>query len=923
MRITKPIARTVAATLVAAALGACSSTEKPEALLAKAQASIAASDPKAAEIHLKNLLQLDEKNAEARYLLAGIHLAANDPRSAEKEFRRARDLGFDRVKVMPPLLESLYQLGQYKEVVAEAQGIALGDPAAQARALTTTGRAQVRLAQTADASRSFAAALAAKADHVPAQVGAASIKALTDRPGARAAVDAILQRNPESVDALLLKGDLEAADRKPEAARALYEKVADLSPYDLETRAKIVALALELNDLPLAHKRLDELRKLAPSAPGTHYLRAAVDTRENKLAPAREAVQEALRLAPDYLPAISLAAGLNLSLNALEQAERYSRTMVERAPNNPIGYRLLGATYLRMNAPDRALEAVRPALDRTPPDPVLLSIAGEASLKLNDPAAAGGYFERASKINPEDARSKTGLALSHLARGESERGIGELEQAVELDSTNLQADVALVMAHVRERQYDKALAAVARMEQKAPRSPMPLGLRGSVLAAKGDVKGARAAYEKALTLDPTWFPAAANLAAFDLRENRPGDARQRYQAILAKDPKNSQAAVAIATLTARTGGAREQVLDELKKAREANPDAVLPILATARYLIDTNAPKDAIPMLQEAANRNPENTQVLDLLATAFVRSEQRAQAISTWEKLLRINPKAGVAQFRIGETQLAGGDRDAALASFRKAAQISPDAAEPQIGIAMVLYQQGKKDEAMRIATRMKAGDTLKVPGTILEGDLLAADGKWADASERYRAAFAQQRAMPTGFKLHRALRAAKRDDDADRFLRDWIRSEPANLALRLYAGESETLRQHWKQAFEQYAVVLEREPKNALALNNAAWALHELKDPRALDHARRAYESSPKSPAVLDTYGVILNASGDRKGIDLLRQAVELAPKDPQMRLHLAEALAGAGDKAGAKAQIDKLLEAAPTGKFADAARALQGKL
>ncbi len=34
MRITKPIARTVAATLVAAALGACSSTEKPEALLA-------------------------------------------------------------------------------------------------------------------------------------------------------------------------------------------------------------------------------------------------------------------------------------------------------------------------------------------------------------------------------------------------------------------------------------------------------------------------------------------------------------------------------------------------------------------------------------------------------------------------------------------------------------------------------------------------------------------------------------------------------------------------------------------------------------------------------------------------------------------------------------------------------------------------
>lgn len=917
------LTRPLLASLIVLAFSACSGTEKPEALLAKAQASLSASDPKAAEIHLKNLLQVDENNAEARFLLAGIARDAGDLRSAEKEYRRARDLGFDRNKIGPPLLDSMYRLGEMKEIVEEARSLGLTDPPAQAQALTTVGNAHLRQGQAGEARKAFAEALAAQADYVPAQVGAAAVEAIDDRPAARAAVAQILKRAPDSVEALTLEGDLELADRKLEAARTRYRKVAELSPGNPEALTRAVSVSIELRDLEGARKDFEALRKAAPGSPVTLYLHAMIEAQANNTSVARDAVQEALRLAPEYMPAVTLAAGLNLSLGALEQAERYARMVIERTPDNPLGYRVLGATYLRMNQPDRALEAVRPVLNRRPEDPVILSIAGEAALKLNDPGTAATYFERASRANPDDARSRTGMALSHLATGDRTRAISELEQAVELDSNNLQADVALVMAHVRDRQYDKALAAVARMEKKAPTNPMPSTLRGAVLSAKGDIKGARAAFEKALQIDPAFYPAAANLATFDLRDKHPDDARKRYESVLAKDPRNSQASVALAAITASTGGTRDQVLAELKKAREANPDAVLPILATARYLIETNTPKEAIPMLQEAANRNPENTQVLDVLANAFIRSDQRGQAISTWEKILRINPKSAAAQFRIGDAQLAAGDREAALASFRKAAEIAPGTVEPQVGMALVLQQQGKKDEAMRIATQMQSDAKLKLAGTVLEGDLLASDGKFAQASERFRAAFAIQRSLQLGSKTHRALLAAKREAEADTFLRDWIRAEPANLPLRLYAGESETMRKRWKEAFDQYAVVLEKEPRNALALNNSAWALHELKDARALEYARRAYEAVPNSASIADTYGVILSERGDAKGVEALRKAVELAPKNPQFRLHLAQALARIDDKAGARKQIDELLATTPSGDIADAARALQAKL
>ncbi|ODU67678.1 MAG: hypothetical protein ABT05_03420 [Lautropia sp. SCN 66-9] len=736
------------------------------------------------------------------------------------------------------------------------------------------------------------------------------------------AVDQILARQPDSVEALSLKADLELADGKLKEGRELLRKVTGASPFDIEALAKLVTIDLDLQDLDAAKTDHEALRKLAPGSPVTHYLRASLEARQNNLSVAREAVQEALRLAPDYLPAVALAAGLNLSLNSLEQAERHARTLIERSPNSPQGYRVLGATYLKMNAPDRALEAVRPVLNRDS-DATLLAIAGEAALKMNDPSAAAGYFDRAAKLNPKDARTKTGLALSHLASGDASRGVSELEEAVQLDSGNMQADVALIMTHVRERKFDAALTAVDRMEKKAPKSPLPATLRGAVLSAKGDSKGARAALARALELDPAFFPAASSLASLDLRENRPNDARKHFEAVLAKDPKNSQAAVALATLSARSGASRDQVLAELKKAREANPDAVLPIIATGRYLIETNTPRDAIPMLQEASNRNPENTQVLDTLAMAFLRSDQRAQAIDAWEKILRIDPKAVVAQLKIGEAHLGARDGNAALQSFRKAAEIAPQAVEPQAGIAMALAQLNRKDEAMKVAAKLRSDEKGKLAGTVLEGDLLAADQKWNEASERYRSAFAMQKTLPVGFKADRSLRAAKRDADADTFLRDWVRAEPNNLPLRLYAGESELGRQRWKESFEHYAVVIEKEPKNALALNNAAWALHQLKDARAADYARRGYEAAPKAAPIIDTYGLILAENGDKKGIDLLREAVQIAPNEAQYRLHLAEALVRSGDKSGAKRELETLLKATPEGPMAEQAKALQGRL
>ena len=54
---------------------------------------LAAGKTRAGVIELKNALQIEPKNAEARFLLGTSYLALFDTRGAEKELRRARDLG--------------------------------------------------------------------------------------------------------------------------------------------------------------------------------------------------------------------------------------------------------------------------------------------------------------------------------------------------------------------------------------------------------------------------------------------------------------------------------------------------------------------------------------------------------------------------------------------------------------------------------------------------------------------------------------------------------------------------------------------------------------------------------------------------------------------------------------------------------------
>lgn len=921
--------RSLAVTALAAALALAGCSDSPESMLGKAKESIAKKDPKAAEIHLKNLLQKSD-NAEARFLLGEIHMQGGDLPAADKELRRAEAAGYDASRVAVLLSETLLRMGSAKEALAAAAKGTPADPAEKASLSTTVGRAKLLMGDRNGAKAAYEEAVAANPDHAPALAGLIGLQAAAGEVReANEAADRLVAKHPRSHDALTLKGELELVQGRRNEATEWFVKAALADPFDRMSRARIASVAIDRKDYVEAQKWLDELKKLTGPAPLTMQLQGILYARQGKFNEARDAIQLALKAAPDFIPALALGSEVSLQLGAVEQAERYARDVIERAPNSPQGYRLLAAIQIRTNAPEKALQTLDPVLAKGAKDPVLFALAGEAALRANEPARSAAYFEKGIKLDPADVRKQTGLAYAHLAVGEKDRAMSELARISTLPGADAQPDLALIATLMRDRQYDKALEAIDRLEKKQPGSAMVSNLRGSALLAKGDVAGARKAFEQTIERDPKSVSAVGSLANLDLRDGKPDEAKRRFTTLLERDPKNIQGMLALAQIVLRSAPKgdtrhRDEVQSLLKKAYEADRSSVPAILALASWYAGNNQVKDAIPMLQGALASRPDDIQLLDALGNAYLRADQEALGMETLEKILRARPNDATLQMRMGQMKLARGDGSAALTNFRRAAELQPKAVEPRVAIASALVRTGKTAEARAVATALQKEQPRNAAGAGLEGDILMSERKFDEAANAYRKALSIDSSMPIRIKLHQATLGGKHQSEADAMLRGMIKDAPTHLGLRAYAGDQELGRGRWAEAIGHYEAIVTKQPSNAIALNNMAWAMYELKDPKALETAEKALAAAPKSPAVMDTLGVILVAGGDKdRGLKLLRQAVAEAPKQPALRLHLAEALVKTGDKSGAKSELETVLKDVPQGPIAERARQVLGQL
>jgi putative PEP-CTERM system TPR-repeat lipoprotein len=889
---------------LASALTACGGDD-PEKLVQSARAYLEKRDNAAALIELKNALQARPDAAEARFLLGQALLATGDAPGAEAEFRKASEYGSSADDVTPWLVKAMLAQGQVRKVTEQFAETRLAAPAAQAELQTLLASAWLAQGKQDKAEAGIASALQAKPGHPTALLAQARLAAAKgDFDSALGALEQVLAGKTQLEEAYRLKGDFLSYGKRADAeALAAYRESVRVRPDYSEGQAAVVRLLMKSGELEQAAKELDKLVGMAKGKPMTLFLQARLAFLQKDYQAAREHAQQLLRLSPGSPQALELAGTVEHLLKSWVQAEALLAKAVAMAPELKGARRILVDTYLRTGQLDKALATLPSDLDKGETDSATLALAGRVYMMRGDVERAQRYLARSSKLDPDNPAKRTTLALSKLMAGKADTAFDELQDIAASDN-GVVADMALVSAHLRRKEFDQALAALDGMEKKRPNDPAMAQLRGQVLIRKGDIAGARQAMERALASDADYFPAIAALAAMDMADKKQEQAQKRFEELLKRKPKHLQAMLALAELKARQGADKDEVAGLLRKAVEAVPGEAAPRLALVAHHLQHKEPKEALTVASNAAAALPQNAEVLDALGRTQMAANESNQALGTYGKLAALQPRSTLPYLRMAVIHAAAKDSAAAAESLRKALEIQPDLLVAQQGLAGLAVQGEKTPDALAIVRDVQKQRPQQPVGYLMEGDIQAAAGKWQAAAEAYGRGLKPAPATELAVKYHGATVAAGKKPEAARFAAEWQRQWPKDLGFTLYLGDRAMAVSEYTEAARQYQKVLDQQPDNPLVLNNMAWSAGKLGRKDALAFAEKANQVAPNKPALMDTWAVLL-ADGKEyaRALELERKVVEMQPAVPLFKLNFAKIQLKAGDKAAAKSTLEEL--------------------
>ena len=926
-------ARALASALLILAASGCG--QSPADALADARGRVASQDHAAALILLKGVIQQNPASAEARWLLGSELLASGDVRAAEIELRRALGLHQPEAQVVPLLARALLASGQTRKLVDEYAGLAWPDAAATAALKTTLAEAQATLGDLASARASLDAALQMQPGDGAALLLQARVMAVAgDGSAALRQVDGLLARQPGNADAWLLKGDLlarqsTAAAGAPGEAGALaaWRQALTLRPADPAAHEALIGLHLARQDGPAAQAQFEAMKKALPKHPQTRLFEAQLAVLQGDLPQARALFQSLLALAPGDVGLLQSAAAVELRLKAPAQAEALLVKALQLAPglapgaatsaatsaaaSAAITRRLLAQAHLAQGQPARAFAVLAPLLGPASADAQALTLAAQARLLDGNPRAAAALFERAARARPDDARLRTVVALSHLAsplRGQADAAMAEL-QALAAGDAGSSADLALISMLLRRNDSAAALRAISALDQKQPGQALAPHLRGQVMLVQQDRAAARAAFEQAVQRDPAYFPSVAALAGLDFLDRQPDAARARLEALLKIRPGDGAARLALADLAQQSGAPPDAVTALLDQAVAASPDDATPRLALIDHHLASLNPAAALLAAQAALTHFPgpsDQAALLDRLGRAQLAVGGHQQAITTYNRLITVQPRSPAGLLGLAEAQWQADDLPAAGKSLKRALALAPDSlAAHALAIRLALRQQPPAQaQALALAREVQKQHPDQAVGYLLEAEIHSARQRWAAALPVLHKALALADPAQAPARYHHTLRRAGQQAEADAFASAWRKDHDSDALFLFYLGDLALAQNDLAGAEALYRAVLQRQPSQAMALNNIAWLLLAQKKPGAMVYAQRAVAAAPNQPALLGTLAQAHAAEQQiGQAIRLQKQALALRPDDPALRLTLARFYRQAGEKRLAKAELDRL--------------------
>ncbi len=613
----------------------------------------------------------------------------------------------------------------------------------------------------------------------------------------------VFQLNAQHVEARRLYAQTMLERGRIREAFGNYTLVSEQLPDDLDSRIRLARLAVEVQDWEEFERHATRAQQVAPDDPETEAVWLVKQFRDAVVAedaPAREAVAGELK------------------------------QLLEQRPDDTLIRRVLIEDNIMAQRFSSALEEVDAALAADPDQPELKQMRLALLLQLGDEAEFETQLVEMVEDDPEDAESRDALMRWYMSQGRTER-------AEELLRTKASAEGASTEDRV---QY------IAFIRQ---------------------TRGADAAREEIDTMLEAGHDAVvlrALRAGLDFDAGNQDEAIAEMEDIIAGAETSDvirDVKVSLARLLSATGnevGARQRIEEVL--AEDATHVEALKM--RAGWLIEQDSPDEAINALRTALDQAPRDSEIMTLMASAYLRS---------------------------GSRELAG-------EMLSLAVDASNNAPEEAIRYARFLIADEKLDIAepgLVDALRRAPGNL----GILTElGRVYVGQGDWprleqVEASLR-RLGSDQALAAADALRLER-LQREDRTEDAVALLESIIQQQGANDRAALEIVRTH-LRNNDLESAEQYIdMALEEEPDQPLMrfLRASIYASSDRPDEAEVIY-RAMLEENPRQEVIWRTLYTLLNREGR---FDDARVALEEGLQALPEAANLQWALAGEFEREG----------------------------
>jgi tetratricopeptide (TPR) repeat protein len=379
-----------------------------------------------------------------------------------------------------------------------------------------------------------------------------------------------------------------------------------------------------------------------------------------------------------------------------------------------------------------------------PPQPPVIDPTGVDPVVWRTLSAARTDVERA----PQSVRAWGRLGMILLVHQFRPEAVVCLVRAEQLDPHDARWPYYQAMA-VRHSDPESAIASLRRAVAAGVEDEGPRLLLAELLLQCGQLDEAETQYRAVLSHEPDNSRVHLGLAQTAFERDDLADCLAHLRQAK-DDPHTRKAAhIFLAEVRQRRGdrAAAEKALRDGHDLPDDKPwpdplyDGVrelavgyLEVITRAAALLKENQAEQAIPLLQRAAQDNPESNWACVLLGRAWLRLGNYSAAEEALHESVRRTPDSVEGNFYLGVVLSEQKDFTAAIPYFRKAAQLKPDHALAWYNLGFCCKQQG--DRAGACEAFQKAIDCKPqfAEAKINLGELLAEEGRLDAAEEQLR---------------------------------------------------------------------------------------------------------------------------------------------------------------------------------------------